>query len=890
MDNIDWTNPKKEDIGSSIAEQKYTINCGVSSTNHSYFEKKGEINELRRILRGLNDQQSLSDPEELREGLKKVIAVMTMGIDVRELFQEVIMLSYTGDLVSKKMIYLYLQSCSEGNEKLAIMAMNAFLKDCENADHRVRGLAIRTLSNMRTPTALEFSQQKIPEMLGDKDAYVRRNAVMAALKMFYHASEYFEEKRFVDKFYDLLKDPSSSVVLAAMSALNEIMSEEGGMALNQKIAIYLLNRFQDFNWYGKTLIAQSVSRYQPGSENELFNIMNLLEDCLKLNHCPLLLSVLQCFMKYSMSKPKLFKMVLTRSSKIFLNMVFMTQDEQLFNTLSHLKLLLKDSSLQDALCSEISRFFLRPFDPDYLIKIKLEIMLMLTRKDNLDSVLAEFDEYVSEKRPVFFKESLHHLGILVEAFPKKAGHVLKNILILVKGDGLKPGMLQVITTSARLLNKKLPDQYITFLEEILTDENTQQREPVNVMMCLLRLVDKLEKAPYILEELVDSMIRGEMDDHLVVDALIRVCVEMFLKRPGEVISILSKLLSFFLNEAQFGGILNEVEGERSKKENLLFLFTHVLLQKRARFYYEALKHSPERLKEVVTKAASVNKKKEKQSRSKELVVDFEKFGFNNLSIIYRKEEELFTKPLEYFAQSKIKENVKEEADEEEEEEEDDDDEESQVEEQSETESPDELIDFESEESEESESEESDSEESAEESDTEELLDLEIMDKPATGNSKTEDVDFLDLTPPPTKARKSIPKKGGIDISQVEDNFDLEEDDFQNKWMDFDHEYEDELNLKIPSHLVDTFTDEEAVEEVFSKKRVYTLASGEEGSEMKFYMFAKARSMVVLIELIIIQPDSGSLFEFVFTVKGNDLLLIKQFSTYLKDYLKNKVKR
>jgi vesicle coat complex subunit len=95
MDKLDWGSMKKEEVTSNIAEQKHTINCGVSSTNHSYFEKKGEINELRRILRALNDQQSLSDPEELREGLKKVIAVMTMGIDVRELFQEVIMLSYT---------------------------------------------------------------------------------------------------------------------------------------------------------------------------------------------------------------------------------------------------------------------------------------------------------------------------------------------------------------------------------------------------------------------------------------------------------------------------------------------------------------------------------------------------------------------------------------------------------------------------------------------------------------------------------------------------------------------------------------------------------------------------------------------------------------------------
>ena len=89
-----------------LPEQKKTINnFGVSSTNHSYFEKKGEINELRRILRELNETSSLDNHEEMRKGLKKVIGVMTLGIDVSDLFQEVTMISYTKYKINFKAIW-----------------------------------------------------------------------------------------------------------------------------------------------------------------------------------------------------------------------------------------------------------------------------------------------------------------------------------------------------------------------------------------------------------------------------------------------------------------------------------------------------------------------------------------------------------------------------------------------------------------------------------------------------------------------------------------------------------------------------------------------------------------------------------------------------------------
>ena len=95
-DKKDEKNKGKNEALEGFPEQRTGASkSGVSSTNHSYFEKKGEINELRRLLRALNEKKSLSNETELREALKKVIGVMTMGIDVTELFPEILMLTYT---------------------------------------------------------------------------------------------------------------------------------------------------------------------------------------------------------------------------------------------------------------------------------------------------------------------------------------------------------------------------------------------------------------------------------------------------------------------------------------------------------------------------------------------------------------------------------------------------------------------------------------------------------------------------------------------------------------------------------------------------------------------------------------------------------------------------
>ena len=98
------------------------------------------------------------DVNKKRDVIKKVIAYMTLGIDVSRLFPEMVKASMTDDVVMKKMIYLYLINYAEQNQDLAILAINAFLIDCKQQNHKIRGLALRSLCSIRFEGVQQYLQ------------------------------------------------------------------------------------------------------------------------------------------------------------------------------------------------------------------------------------------------------------------------------------------------------------------------------------------------------------------------------------------------------------------------------------------------------------------------------------------------------------------------------------------------------------------------------------------------------------------------------------------------------------------------------------------------------------------------------------------------------------
>jgi len=97
----------------------------------------------------LKQMELEKDKNKKRDVIKKVIAYMTLGIDVSRLYPEMVKASRTDDIVSKKMIYLYLTNYAEQNQELSILAINTFLIDIKGVDSKIRGLALRSLCQLK---------------------------------------------------------------------------------------------------------------------------------------------------------------------------------------------------------------------------------------------------------------------------------------------------------------------------------------------------------------------------------------------------------------------------------------------------------------------------------------------------------------------------------------------------------------------------------------------------------------------------------------------------------------------------------------------------------------------------------------------------------------------
>lgn len=139
------------------------------------------------------------------------------------------------------MIYLYLTTYAEANPDLAFMAINTFLKDCQHTDAKIRGLALRNLCSLRFTGSFEYFLPAIMQALKDSDSYVRKTAIISCIKIFYIAPDTIKKSNIIDTLYTLIKDNDTLVIVNAINALNEILYDEGGIAISSKMVVYLLN-------------------------------------------------------------------------------------------------------------------------------------------------------------------------------------------------------------------------------------------------------------------------------------------------------------------------------------------------------------------------------------------------------------------------------------------------------------------------------------------------------------------------------------------------------------------------------------------------------------------------------------------------------------------------
>ena len=134
----------------------------------------------------------------------RVIQALTANIDLSSLFADVLMNAATGDIATKKMLYHYIgvySDKSKESEELAMMTINTLQKDTKHEDPTIRGLAIRSMTSLRSKSLVEYSIECVKEGPADAHPYARRGvpgvfeSVSVVLCFFFFRKKWSEKMR-----------------------------------------------------------------------------------------------------------------------------------------------------------------------------------------------------------------------------------------------------------------------------------------------------------------------------------------------------------------------------------------------------------------------------------------------------------------------------------------------------------------------------------------------------------------------------------------------------------------------------------------------------------------------------------------------------------------------
>jgi len=520
---------------------------GPAAVPDSYFteSRKGEVNELKNLLRNFATER---DPKRKRDIIKKVIAYMTLGIDVSRLFSEMMLAIETRDLVIKKMVYLYLVNYARSHPELAQMCTNTLQKDCGNEDPMVRGLALRALCGLQLPEMVEYISEPLRRSLSDGHAYVRKTGVMGILKLFRLNPTAFEESSFVDILYDMLRDPDATVVSNCIIVLNEVManSPNGGMAINRAIMLHLLNRIHEFSEFSVVQVLDLVPRYIPANDEEAYQIMNLLDPVLGRYSPGAVIATVRAF--WSMAEAvggndevAMKRQIVTRVKAPLVTLISSCSSELGYSLLKHAESLIDASP--GVFDDEYRQFFIKYNEPTNIKYLKISILPKLANPDNAPDIVAELAECVNDmnvKLSRFSVRSMTRIACrdtggpgcaesiarrLVEMLDLNVSHICSEAAtaltsVLRKHRSLKAVVAPPLSRSLKYIAEPLGKASIVYL--------------------LGECGDIVNEAPYALEKLIDTY--DELTDPTVKIALLSSTMKLFFVRPPEVQQMLGRVL------------------------------------------------------------------------------------------------------------------------------------------------------------------------------------------------------------------------------------------------------------------------------------------------------------------------------------------------------------
>lgn len=602
------------------------------------------MNELKNLLREVTVEK---DVKRKREIIKKVIAYMTLGIDVSRLFSEMVLCVDTKDLISKKMVYLYLTNYAQKNSELAIMCINTLLNDCRNEDPMVRGLALRSLCSLRLDSILEYIHDPLQASLTDTSAYVRKTGVIGILKVYSLNPEIIKESDMIDTLYNMIRDRDPQVVSNCIVALNEIMADEGGIAINQPIVMHLLSRISDFNEWGQCNILEIVAKYRPTGPDEVFTIMNTLEQCLRVSNSAVVLGTAKCFFNLTQSRgmEPIQDQVFERMRQPLLTLMAGGSHEINYCVLHHILLLV--GKKPHVFSRDYRQFYNRYNEPTHVKYVKIDVLALVADGANVADIVTELSEYVTDVDQELARRAIRAIADVAVSpnlsvntvpqqypgggnVPEAYGQQAAEQLVEQMQDHIMDTMVDFLELDLDYVR----DESLVVMKDLLRKYPDKRHDVLPVLGRIIAAVEQpaakaavvwmlgefgqdLRRAPYVLEKLIDDF-NDEASSSVLLE-LLAATMKLFFKCPPEMQSMLGRLLGSAINESN-----------------------HQDVRDRALLYYRLLEQQPTDQAAAIVAQFRADESVSVFAESVETDLKDKLFQeFNSLAVVYNKPSELF---------------------------------------------------------------------------------------------------------------------------------------------------------------------------------------------------------------------------------------------------------
>jgi len=515
-------------------------------TDSKYFTttKKGEIFELKSELN--SDKK-----ERKREAVKKVIASMTVGKDVSALFPDVINCMQTDNLELKKLVYLYLMNYAKSQPDMAIMAVNTFVKDCEDPNPLIRALAVRTMGCIRVEKITEYLCEPLRKCLKDEDPYVRKTAAVSVAKLHDINANLVEEQGFLDSLKELLGDSNPMVVANAVAALSEIneASSTGQPLIEMNTATInkLLTALNECTEWGQVFILDSLSNYNPKDDREAQSICERITPRLAHANAAVVLSAVKVLMKYMEMMGQDTDFVTNLSKKLSPPLVTLlsSEPEVQYVALRNINLIIQKRP--DILKHEMKVFFVKYNDPIYIKLEKLDIMIRLTSQANIAQVLSELKEYATEVDVDFVRKSVRAIGRCAIKVEQSAERCVSTLLDLIQTK--VNYVVQEAVVVIKDIFRKYPNKYESIIATLCENLDTLDEPEARASMIWIigEYAERIDNA----DELLESFLDNFHDENSQVQLqLLTAIVKLFLKRPTDTQELVQQVLSLATQDSE----------------------------------------------------------------------------------------------------------------------------------------------------------------------------------------------------------------------------------------------------------------------------------------------------------------------------------------------------